>query len=163
MAKMRESFSAVGEKIKEHLTDEQKTQLDEVMAGRFGGGNSNNNNARRGGRSSSRRGSPDPARRIKEAVAALGIEDEDERSAVAEIIKSVVEAQKATRDHGRDSRSGLDKLRKDGEESAVKSAIKKRRIKTRSLDKKLRTLRSELREVVTFKQELELILRDILD
>ena len=49
------------------------------------------------------------------------------------------------------------------QKNAVKSALKERRNKNKSLEKKLRTLRGELREVVTFKQELELILREILD
>jgi Spy/CpxP family protein refolding chaperone len=146
-------------KIKDILTDEQKPKFDEAVkafaanqpapgqGGGFGG---------------TRGGNIDD--RVTRVMDALKIENGKEADAVKGLVKKVMEAMDKLDTYQRDTRTKIDEISKDTalSDTAVGDKITEILKGHKDLEKDLAGVRKELAEVVTNRQELELIRRGIL-
>ncbi len=168
LAKGQERVKDLSEKVKTHLTDEQKPKFDKLIDDRF-------NTNRPGGAGGAGGGTPTPPRggrrerasvddRVKRVMEALKIETAEDAATLRELVKKVVEAQYAIEDYEGDMRKGIEDLSKktDATEDDIKSKIEELRGPRRDKDKALRDAQKSLAEVVTYRQELELIKQGIL-
>lgn len=169
MTKMREQVEELSGKVREHLTDEQKTKYDELfeqrmsMFRRFTGGGNRGGTPTPGGRGGRFGGSTED--RVRRAVEALKIDNEDERAAIAALVTKVLEARSALRDQERSAREKLGEVRSDDKlsDDAVKSSLGEVRGEREKLEGELSAARKALTEVLTHRQELELVLQGILE
>jgi len=150
MQKFQEGSKEVGEKIKAHLTPEQKEKYDKMVeqfqgGGRFGGGE--------------RRGPPTPEERATRAVEQLKITDSAEQATVKAAILKVFEAQHAMSETERELRGKITELQKDSSLSDEEVNKKLNELRTARLekDKAVKAAQAALREIVSPRQELELI------
>jgi len=161
---LAEQFSAFQEKSKEEttkkireiLTDEQKPKFDEALKAfaasqpppgpGFGNG----------------RGTVDE--RVARVMENLKIEDGKESEAVKGLVRKVIEAMDKLDAFQRESRTKIDDVSKDKElsDAAVGERIESILKGARDLEKDLAGARKALTEVVTNRQELELLRRGIL-
>ena len=160
--KFQELVAGLGDKIKQHLSDEQKEKLDKLFQerfNRFGAGG-----APPRGTETGRPARPSAEERIKAVMSALKIEEAEDAAAVRADVKKVVEAQYALEDYERESRTKLDELAKQGDagEDAIKAKLEELRTGRKEREKALREAQKALAEIVSFKQELELIRNGIL-
>jgi len=161
---LAEQFNAFQEKSKEEttkkirdlLTDEQKPKFDEALKAFAasqpapGAGFGNN------------RGTVDE--RVARVMENLKIEDGKESEAVKGLVKKVVEAMDKLDAYQRDTRTKIDDVSKDKDlsDAAVGEKIEAILKGHRDLEKDLAGARKALTEVVTNRQELELLRRGIL-
>ena len=164
MQKYQDNLKGLAEKVKVHLTDEQKTKLDglvERVTGmmRFLPGLMN-----QGARSAAPAPRPSPEERTKAVVAALKIEKDDERSVVADLVLKIVKAQYELEDFTKSSREKLGEASRNRElsDSAVEDRIKEVQEDRRKREKEIAGLQKQLAEVTTNRQELELMAQGIL-
>jgi len=148
--KFQEGSKELGEKIKGHLTPEQKEKYDKMIeqlqaGGRFGGGD--------------RRGPPTPEERATRAVEQLKISDSAEQATVKAALLKVFEAQHAMMETERDLRGKITELQKDSSLSDEDLNKKLNELRTARLekDKAVKAAQASLREIVSPRQELELI------
>lgn len=143
-------------KIHEILSDEQKTKFDELIKTTaaqqpavpdFAG--------RRGGTLDER---------LSRIMDGLKIEDAKEASALKSLVKRVMELMDKLDGYQRESRTKLDEAirNKDLSDSAIGDKIQEILKGSRDLEKDLSGARKELTDVVTNRQELELLRRGIL-
>jgi hypothetical protein len=161
MDNFRKSMEETGSKVKEHLTEEQKTKFDALVKQRGGGAGGNNG----GGNTPSqdRRGlSVDE--RVKRAMDALKIENGDEATAIKDLIKKVAEAQVALESWDRDSRPKIDETlgNKDLKDEDLETKLKDLRTQRKEKEQAIKDAQKALAEVVSYRQELELIKQNIL-
>lgn len=164
LAKFGESLKAFNEKVKAHLTDEQKPKADALaeratawtrmipgMAQRFQGG----------GGTATRTSAED---RVRRAVEALGFEKEEEREAVRALIGKVVRAQDAVEDYAKSTRDRMAEAARNAElsEEALDDRIGEARKERRRLEKELSDLQAQLSDVLTRRQEAALIQQGLL-
>lgn len=144
-------------KIKDLLTDEQKPKFDEALkafaanqpaAPAFGGGT-------RGGNIDDR---------VTRVMDGLKIEDAKEADAVKGLVKKVMEVMDKLDAYNRETRTKIDEIskNKDLSDTAVGDKIGELLKGHAELDKELGGARKALTEVVTNRQELELLRRGIL-
>jgi hypothetical protein len=164
MQKYQENLRQLTEKVKVHLTDEQKTKLDarvEQMNGmlRFLPALMNRN---AGGERAAVR--PSVEERVRLAMAALKVEKEDEGAAIAELIAKVVKAQYNLEDFTKSSRESLAEAAKNRElsDAAIEDRIKEAQEERRKREKEIAGFQKQLVEVVTNRQEIELMALGIL-
>ncbi|MBI2933616.1 MAG: hypothetical protein HYY16_18390 [Planctomycetes bacterium] len=152
--RFQEGVKELAEKMKEHVTDGQKEKLDRLMGERF-------NFDRAGG---PRRGRPNPEERTRRAMETLKVEDAEEAAAVREAVKKVVEAQEALDEWERDARARVEELARktDVPEEEIGAKLEELRAARRDKDKALKDAQKELYEIVTSRQEVELIRMGIL-
>jgi hypothetical protein len=102
--------------------------------------------------------------RVKSAMDALKIEDPKEAEVVRDLVRKVVDAQKALEDHEREAQKAVDSMLKDSalSDEALETKIAGLRAERREKEGAVRKAQSELAEVVTYRQELELLKRKIL-
>lgn len=163
MQKYQDAIKGLAEKVKVHLTDEQKTKLDGLVERATGMMRMIPNlMARRGGGAPAPR--PSVEEKAKSAVAALKIEKEDERTAITELVTKIVKAQYDLEDYTKSSRDRLAEAAKntDLSDTAVEDRIKEAQEERRKREKDLSALQKQLMEVVTNRQELELMGQGIL-
>lgn len=165
LGKFQDSIKGLSDKIKAHLNDEQKGKLDALierstgfmrMIPNFLGG-------RQGGTATAgARLSVDE--RVRRAMEALKIEKEVERQAVSELVTKVVKAQDALEDFLKASREPLQTAGRNAElsDQALEDKLTEQRNERRRLEKSLAELQGQLADVVTHRQEIELILLGIL-
>jgi hypothetical protein len=145
-------------KIKDILTDEQKPKFDEALKafaanqpapGGFGGFGGN-------------RGTVDD--RVGRVMDSLKIEDAKESEAVKGLVHKVIEAMDKLDAYQRETRTKVDDVSKDKDlsDTAVGEKIESILKGSRDLEKDLAGARKALTEVVTNRQELELLRRGIL-
>jgi hypothetical protein len=165
MTKYQDNLKGLAEKVKPHLTDEQKTKLDglvERVTGmmRFLPGLMNPG-ARGGGAAAPR---PSAEERTKAVVAALKVEKDDERSVIADLVLKIVKAQYELEDFTKSSREKLSEASKNRElsDAAVEDRIKEAQEDRRKREKEIAGLQKQLAEVTTNRQELELMAQGIL-
>jgi chromosome segregation ATPase len=164
MQKYQASIKELGEKVKVHLTDEQKTKLDALieratgfmrmipnLLGNRGGGNATPSRAT-------------VEDRVRVAMAALKIEKEDERAVVGDLVAKIVKAQHDLEDFTKSSRDRMAEAAKNADlsDAAVEDRIKEVQEDRRKREKDLSALQKQLAEVVTNRQELELMALGIL-
>jgi len=107
---------------------------------------------------------PSVEERVRLAMAALKVEKEDERAAIAELVAKVVKAQYDLEDFTKSSREKLAEAAKNRElsDAAVEDRIKEAQEDRRKREKEIAGLQKQLVEVVTNRQELELMALGIL-
>lgn len=163
MQKYQENLKSLAEKVKVHLTEEQKPKLDSLTERATGWLRMIPNLARIGGAPAP------PARmsveeRVRAALSALKIEKEDERSALTDLITKVVKAQYGLEDFLKSSRDRLAEAAKnrDLSDTAVEDRIKEAQEDRRKREKEVAACQKQLSEVITNRQELELMAQGIL-
>ena len=163
MQKYQDNLKGLAEKVKPHLTDEQKTKLDGLVE-RVTGFMRFLPNLAQGGRGGGAAPRPSVEDRTKAVVAALKIEKDDERSAVAELVSKIVKAQYDLEDVIKSSRDRLAEAARNRElsDAAVEDRIKEAQEERRKREKEIAALQKQLAEVVTNRQELELMAQGIL-
>ncbi len=164
MQKYQDSIKALSEKVKVHLTDEQKTKLDALVERATGMMRMIPNlMMNRGGNAG-----PAPRLSVEEkttrAVAALKLEKEDEKMAISELVTKIVKAQYDLEDYTKSSRDKMSEAAKnhDLSDAAVEDRIKEAQEERRKREKDIAALQKQLGEVVNNRQELELMAQGIL-
>jgi len=166
--KFQDRVKEMGEKVKEHLSDEQKEKYDKLSQSRytvggFGGfgGGGGGGNPRREERGPQRPSVDDRVRRVMEA---FKMENAEEAAVVRDLVKRVVEAQYALEDYEKTAKTSLDELSKKAEatEDEIKTKIDELRGGRKEKDKAVKDAQKALAEIVTYRQELELIKAGIL-
>lgn len=155
---MEKSKEETTKKIKDLLTDEQKPKFDEALKA-FA---ANQPAPGAGGGFGGNRGTLDE--RVGRVMENLKIEDAKESDAVKGLVKKVMEIQDKLDAYNRETRTKIDEAakNKDLSDSAVGDKIQEIMKGHRELEKELAGARKELTEVVTNRQELELLRRGIL-
>jgi hypothetical protein len=163
MQKGQENLKAVAEKVKAHLTDEQKAKQDALLE-RMTGWMRMAPNFMNQNRTVSAPPRPSVEDRVKSAVAALKIEKDDERSAIADLVAKVVKAQYELEDFVKSSREKLVEAsrNRDLSDAAIEDRIREAQDDRRKREKDIASLQKQLSEVVTNRQELELMAQGIL-
>jgi Spy/CpxP family protein refolding chaperone len=155
MTTMREEST---KKIRELLSDEQKTKFDEMqqnmggMMGRNRGGRSRGGESERGSR-----GSSSVDWRMRNILRDLNL-SEDEKLILEPTIKAVLEAQGEARKAIDEARKALrESASNTTDEVAIKAAIAKVRESEKGAEANVDGKRAELRELVTLAQEAILV------
>jgi hypothetical protein len=163
MQKYQASLKELADKVKVHLTDEQKTKLDGLVERATGFMRMIPNLLNRGGAAQAPV-RPSVEDRVRTVVAALKIEKEDERTAIADLIAKVVRAQYDLEDFLKSTRDKLGEAAKNSDlsDAAVEDRIRESQEDRRKREKDLAALQKQLAEVVTNRQELELMATGIL-
>jgi hypothetical protein len=164
MQKYQDSLKALAEKVKVHLTDEQKTKLDALVERATGFMRMIPGLMNRGGGPQGPPPRPSVEDRVRSAVAALKIEKEDERTVVSDLVTKIVKAQYDLEDFLKTSREKLAEAAKNSDlsDAAVEDRIKEAQEDRRKREKEIAGLQKQLMEVVTNRQELELMALGIL-
>ncbi len=150
-------------KIREVLTEEQKPKFDEIVKTAQSqpppapGGN--NNTTPRGGRGG---GSLDE--RVARVMEALKVEKPEEANAIKDVVKRVLELMDKLDAAQRDTRTRIEEAARNAElsDAAVGDRIDEVRKAVKDAEKELAAARKDLADVVTNRQELELLRRGIL-
>src|SRR5206468_10596779 len=105
-----------------------------------------------------------PEERASRVVEALKIEDSKDQAAVKNSLVKVLEAEQALREYDRESRGKVEEINRDSSLSDEQVAAKLNEIRSARLekDKAHKTAQKELREVVSARQEVELIRQGVL-
>lgn len=161
--KGQESLKALADKVRVHLNEEQKVKQDALME-RATGWMRMLPNFMGQNRTPSAPVRPSVEDKVKSAVAALKIEKDDERSAIADLITKVVKAQYELEDYLKSQREKLNEWarNRDLSDAAVEDRIRESQDERRKREKDLTALQKQLSEVVTNRQELELMAQGIL-
>jgi Spy/CpxP family protein refolding chaperone len=163
MQKGMDSMKGLAEKVKVHLTDEQKPKLDALTERTTGWMRMIPNLMNQGGRGGAAQ-RPSVEDRVRSVIGALKIEKDDERSAVADLVAKIVKAQYELEDFIKSSREKLSEAAKNRElsDAAVEDRIKEAQEDRRTREKLIAGYQKQLAEVVTNRQELELMAQGIL-
>jgi hypothetical protein len=164
MQKYQENLKGLTEKVKAHLSDEQKTKLDGLVERVTGMMRFIPNFMNAGGRGGAAAPRPSAEERTRAVMAALKIEKDDERSVVADLVAKIVKAQYELEDFTKSSREKLAEASKNRElsDAAVEDRIKEAQEDRKKREKELAALQKQLAEVTTNRQELELMAQGIL-
>jgi len=167
--KFPENLKVTADKIKAHLTEDQKGKLDgmvERMTGwtrflQLGGG------GRGGGLFGVPGGAaprPSAEEKVRRTMDALKVEKDDERSAIADLVAKVVKAQYDLEDYLKSSRDKLSEAAKNRElsDQGLEDRIREVQEERRKREKDLAGFQKQLAEVVTNRQEIELIVQGVL-
>lgn len=152
--KLRQDTTA---KMRDALSDEQKSKFDELMKGfqtPTPGGD-----RERGGR-----GGNSTDERVARAMEALKFEKLEEADAVKGLVRKVVELQEKVEQTSRDNRGKFEELQRDTalSEEAVGDKLAELRKAMKEYEKQLADARGQLSDVVSSRQEVELLRRGIL-
>jgi hypothetical protein len=161
-----EQWNAFQEKSKEEttkkilaiLTDEQKPKFEEAVKAFAAAQPTPSQDGNRG------RGGSTLDERVARMMENLKIEDAKEADAVKGLVRKVMEVMERLETAQRESRAKIDEAQKnkDLSDDAVGEKITEILKQHRDLEKELSNARKELTEVVTNRQELELLRRGIL-
>lgn len=148
------ALTDLGNKIKEHLTPDQKEKFDKIVEERTrfmrpgGGGERPNRFVQR----------PPIEERTKQAMDALKIADGPERAAVQELVTKVLRAKDEAEDYDREYREKVrDLARGELGEEALEEKLREFRDERKKREKALSAAQRDLNENVTFRQEVLLI------
>jgi hypothetical protein len=164
MQKYQDSLKALAEKVKAYLTDEQKPKMDGLVERATGFMRMIPNLLGRGGASAQAPARPSVEDRVRGAIALLRIEKEEEKTVVTDLVTKIVKAQYELEDFQKASRERMAEAAKNSElsDAAVEDRIKEAQEDRRRREKELSGLQKQLAEVVTNRQELELMASGIL-
>jgi len=148
-------------KIKDLLTDEQKPKFDEIVKNYQAQQPAPGADRGRGG--DGRRGGS-IEERVARTMEALRVEDAKEAEAIKAVVTKVVELMDKLEAAQREGRTKIEDASRNRElsDEAVGDRIDEVRKSTRDLEKELATARKDLADIVTNRQELELLRRGIL-
>jgi hypothetical protein len=154
ITKLRDELNG---QIREVLTDAQKPKFDEIVKAAQAGAASSSN---RGG---SGRGNP-VDERVNRAMERLRIENATEAEAIKGLVRKVVEIMEKLDDHQRDGRRKLEEVSRNADlsDQAVGERLEEVIKGQREIEKELASARKDLTEVVTNRQEVELLRSGIL-
>lgn len=165
MQKGQAAMKELADKVKAHLDDEQKTKLDGLMERMTGWMRMVPQllGQRQAGTASGP-ARPSVEERVRRAMEALKVEKDEERAAIRELVEKVVRAQHELEDAGKSARERLGEASKNKElsDAAVEDRIKESIEERRKLEKALNELQKQLVDVVSSRQELELMAQGIL-
>jgi hypothetical protein len=158
MEKMRADSTA---KIKEVLKDDQKAKFDEILK-TFETQQQQGNNTPGGGNRGGRGNNVED--RVNRAMEVLKITDAKEAEAVRSVVKKVAEAMEKLDTAQREARTKFEEASRNTElsDEAVGDKLTEVRKGLKDLEKELAVARQELADIVTNRQELELLRRGIL-
>lgn len=157
MQKFQDGTKETAEKIKALLTPEQKEKFDKLMEelqpGRGGF------NFGPGGR----QGPPTPEQRATQVVERLKISESTEAAAVKSAVQKLFEAEQALREYERETRGKLEEITKDGALTDEQVNARLNELKTGRLerDKAVKAAQAALREIVSARQEVELMRQSV--
>jgi hypothetical protein len=145
-------------KIREVLTEEQKPKFDEIVKNAQSQPQPTPGQSGRGGRGSSL------DERVARVMETLRVEKPEEAEAVKAVVRRVLELSDKYEAAQRDGRSKIDDASRNRElsDEAVGDRIDEVRKATKDAEKELNAARKDLAEIVTNRQELELIRRGLL-
>lgn len=163
MQKYQTSLKELADKVKTHLTDEQKPKLDALVERATGFMRMIPGLLNRGGAAAAPV-RPSVEDRVRSAVAALKIEKEDEKTVISDLVTRIVKAQHDLEDYLKSSREKLAEAAKNADlsDAAVEDRIKETQEDRRRREKDITALQKQLTEVVTNRQELELMASGVL-
>lgn len=168
LQKAQDNMKAFADKVKTHLTEEQKPKADALMERATGWMRAIPGMLQRFQQGGAAAGGT-PTRtsveeRVKKALDALRIEKEDERAAVRGLIEKAIKAQDALDDYLKSSRDSLGAAAGNSELSneALEDKLSEQRKERRRLEKDLKDAQDALADVVNARQELELVRQGIL-
>jgi len=164
MQRYQESLKALADKVKAHLTDEQKPKLDALVERATGFMRMIPGLLNRGGAPQGPPPRPSVEDRVRTAVERLKIDKEDEKAVVSDLVSKIVRAQYELEDFQKASRERMAEAAKnpDLSDAAVEDRIKEAQEDRRKREKEIAGLQKQLMEVVTNRQELELMAQGIL-
>ena len=164
IGKYQESLKALAERVKVHLTDEQKPKLDALVERATGFMRFLPAMMNRGGGPAGPPPRASVEERVRAAVDRLKIDKEDEKAVVTDLVTRIVKAQYDLEDFQKASRERLAEAAKnpDLSDAAVEDRIKEAQEDRRKREKDIAALQKQLMEVVTNRQELELMSQGIL-
>lgn len=145
-------------KMRELLSDEQKTKFDELMKGfqtpTPGGQNDRGN--RGGGNSIDER--------VNRAMEILKFEKPEEADAVKGLVRKVVECQEKVETTSRENRTKYEEMQRDTalSEEAIGDKLSELRKAMKEYEKQLADARAALVEVISSRQEVDLLRRGVL-
>ena len=156
MQKFQDGTKEVGEKIKALLTPEQKEKFDELMKKLQSGRPGTNFGA--GGRQP-----PTAEERAATVVERLKITESTEQAAVKTALQKLFEAEHALREYEREARGKLEDINKDSALTDEQVNAKLNELKTGRLDrdKAVKAAQSALREIISARQEVELMRQNV--
>ena len=154
MQKFQEGAKEAGEKIKEHLSPEQKEKFDKLVERMQGGRGFN-----MPGGGGERRGPPSAEDRTNSIMESMKVADADEQKAIRAAVQKVMEAQSALNESDREHRTKIAELTRDSSLTDEQITTKLNELRTARLerDKAFKAAQTALREIVSPRQELELI------
>ncbi len=154
MEKIRADATA---KMREVLTDEQKPKFDEALKAYQAQPQAPSD----GGRGRGGSGSED---RVNRAMEVLKISDAAEAKAVRSVVKKVVDAMEKLDAAQREARTAFEETSRNSDlsDEAVGDKLTEVRKNLKDLEKELAVARQALAEIVTNRQELELLRRGVL-
>jgi Spy/CpxP family protein refolding chaperone len=154
MDKMRDEATG---RIRDVLTDEQKPKFDEIVK-------TYRAQQDQGGRGTLGRGGGSVDDRVKSAMDALKVDKAEEAEAIKGVVKKVLELMDKLSAYQRDARGKFDEIMRNTElsDKALGDKIEEIQKPQADIEKDLKTARKELADIVTNRQELELLRRGIL-
>ncbi len=164
MRKFQEQMAQVNDKVKAHLTEEQKGKYDQYVERRTGWMRMIPLFAGGAPAAPGRAPRASVEERVRRAMEALKVEKEAERAAIGDLVARLLRAQDALEDHARASREKLAELsrNRDLSDAALEQRLQELREERRKKEKDVSSLQRELSEIVTYRQEVELLLQGIL-
>jgi len=164
MQRYQESLKALADKVKVHLTDEQKPKLDVLVERATGFMRMIPGLLNRGGAPQGPSPRASVEDRVRTAMERLKIDKEDEKAVVSDLVSKIVKAQYELEDFQKASREKMAEAAKnpDLSDAAVEDRIKEAQEDRRKREKEIAGLQKQLMEVVTNRQELELMAQGIL-
>jgi hypothetical protein len=166
LAKAQENMKAFSDKLKAHLTEEQKPKAEALMERATGWMRMIPGMVQRfqpgGAAATPTRASVDE--RVKRALDALKIEKDDERAAVKDLVEKAVKAQDAVEDYVKSSRDTLGNAAGNRElaNEALEDKLTEQRKERRRLEKDLKEAQDVLAGVLSSRQELEMVRQGVL-
>lgn len=157
MQKFRDGVKEAGDKVKEHLTPEQKEKFDK-LAERFQQGGMGGF-----GPGGGRRGPPTPEERAGQVMEQLKIADATEAAAVRTALLKVLETEQALREYERDSRGKMMEISRDNAltEEQVNTRLNELKKGRQERDRAHKDAQMALRDIVTARQEVTLSLQGV--
>ncbi|HVR84169.1 MAG TPA: hypothetical protein VMU54_07660, partial [Planctomycetota bacterium] len=164
MQKYQDSLKVLAEKVKVHLTEDQKTKMDALVERTTGFMRMIPALLNRGGGLPQPPARPSVEDRVRSAIAGLKIEKEDEKAVLSELVTKIVRGQYDLEDFLKTSRERMAEAAKNAElsDAAVEDRIKEAQEDRRKREKGISELQKQLMEVVTSRQELHLMASGIL-
>ncbi len=157
MEKLRDTTTA---KMRDVCTDDQKAKFDEMIKTY----RATQEQPGAGTRGAGGRGGPSLDERVARVMETLKVENATEADAIKGIVKKVIELMDKLDAQQREARTKMDEAIRNRElsDEAVGDRIDEVRKGQLDIEKELKTARKELADIVTNRQELELLRRGIL-